>query len=78
VDSNTADKDIIRHIARSAEAYFAPDGKRLPVISLKTAASIANSQGISAKDLEIIALKSTIPSLALSSRIRRYALASSR
>jgi len=60
MESNTADKDIIRYIAGSAEAYFAPDGKRLPVISLKTAASIANSQGISTKEVEITALKQGI------------------
>lgn len=58
--SNTANKAIRRYIAGSAESYFAPDGKSLPVISLKTAASIANSQGISAKDVEITALKQGI------------------
>jgi len=60
VESNTADKDIGRYIAESAESYLAPDGKRLPVISLKTTASIANSQRISAKEVEITALKQGI------------------
>ncbi len=60
VESNTANKDIARYIAESAEAYLAPDGRRHPVISLKTAASIANSQGISAKEVEITALRQGI------------------
>jgi molybdopterin/thiamine biosynthesis adenylyltransferase len=60
VESNTADIDIGRYIIGSAELYLAPDGKKLPVISLKTAASIANSQGISAKEVEITALKEGI------------------
>ena len=60
MESNTADKDIGRYIAGSAESYLAPDGKRLSVINLKTAASIANSQGISAKEVEITALKQGI------------------
>ena len=60
MESNTADKDIGRYIAESAESYLAPDGKRLPVISLKTTASIANSQRISAKEVEITALKQGI------------------
>ena len=57
MESSTADKGIGRYIARSAESYLAPDGKRLPVISLKTTASVANAQGISAKEVEIAALK---------------------
>ena len=60
VGSNTADKDISRYIAGSAESYFAPDGKSLPIISLKTTTSIATSQGISAKEVEITALKQGI------------------
>lgn len=60
MESNTADKDIGRYIAKSAEPYLAPDGKKLLVISLKTAASIANSQGISAKEVEITSLKQGI------------------
>jgi len=58
--SNTADKDIGRYISESAESYLAPDGKKLSVISLKTTASIANSRGISAKEVEITALKQGI------------------
>jgi molybdopterin/thiamine biosynthesis adenylyltransferase len=57
---NTADKDTGRYISESAELYLAPDGKKLSVISLKTAASIANSRGISAKEVEITALKQGI------------------
>lgn len=60
MEINTADKDIGRYISESAESYLAPDGKKLPVISLKTAASIANSQGISTKEVEITALKQGI------------------
>jgi molybdopterin/thiamine biosynthesis adenylyltransferase len=60
VESNTADKDIRRYIAKSAESYVAPDGKKLHVINLKTVASIANSQGISANEVEITALKQGI------------------
>lgn len=60
MEINTADKDIGRYISKSAESYLAPDGKKLPVISLKTAASIANSQGISTKEVEITALKQGI------------------
>lgn len=60
MESNTADKDIGRYIAKSAESYLAPDGKKFPVINLKTVVSIANSQGISAKEVEITALKQGI------------------
>ena len=60
MESNTADKNIRRYIAESAELHTAPDGRKLPVISLQTAASIANSQGMSAKEVEITALKQGI------------------
>ncbi|HUW46501.1 MAG TPA: HesA/MoeB/ThiF family protein [Dehalococcoidia bacterium] len=60
MESSIADKDIIRCVVESAEPWLAPDGKRLSVINLKTAASIANSQGISAKEVEITALKQGI------------------
>ncbi|HXZ29900.1 MAG TPA: HesA/MoeB/ThiF family protein [Dehalococcoidia bacterium] len=60
MESDTANKDIGRYIAESAESHLAPNGQRLPVISLKTTASIANAQGISAKEVEIIALKQGI------------------
>lgn len=56
MENSTADKDIRRYISESAELYIAPDGKELPIISLKTVASIANSQGMSAKEVEIAAL----------------------
>lgn len=52
--------DIIRRIAESAEAYLAPDGTRYPVVSLKTTASIAGSQGVSPKEVEIAALEQGI------------------
>ena len=57
VKNDTAGKDVVRCIVESAEAYLAPDGKKHPVISLKTVASIADSQGISVKEVEITALK---------------------
>jgi molybdopterin/thiamine biosynthesis adenylyltransferase len=57
VEDNTADKDIRRYIAESAEPYIASDGKTCLVIGLKTTASIASSQGISAKEIEIAALR---------------------
>ena len=57
MESSIADKDIIRYIAQSAESHVAPDGKPYRVISLKTTASISSSQGISAREVEIMALK---------------------
>jgi len=60
MESNTADKDIGRYIAESAESYLAPDGQRLSVISLKTVASISRSKRIPAKEVEITALKQGI------------------
>jgi molybdopterin/thiamine biosynthesis adenylyltransferase len=60
VESNIVDKDVRRYIAESAESHVALDGKTYLVISLKTTSSIADSQGISAKDVEIAALKQGI------------------
>ena len=60
MEINTAGKDIVRCVVESAETWLALDGKRHLVISLKTAASIANSQGISTKEVEITALKQGI------------------
>jgi molybdopterin/thiamine biosynthesis adenylyltransferase len=60
VESKTADKDIHRWIAESAESQAAPDGKTYLVISLKATASISNSQGVPAKEVEITALKQGI------------------
>jgi len=60
VESNIVDKDVRRYIAESAESRLAPDGKAYLVVSLKTTSSIADSQGISAKDVEITALKQGI------------------
>jgi molybdopterin/thiamine biosynthesis adenylyltransferase len=60
VESNTADKDIRRWVAESAESQAAPDGKTHLVISLKTTASISSSQGVPAKEVEITALKQGI------------------
>lgn len=58
--SNAGDTDIRQFIAKSAESHFALDGKAHLVISLKTTASIASSQGVSAKEVEVIALKQGI------------------
>ncbi len=58
--SKAADTDIRQFIAKSAESHVAPDGKAHLVISLKTTASIASSQGVSAKEVEVIALKQGI------------------
>ena len=57
---NTTDKVIGRYIRKSAESYLAPDGETLPVVSLKTTASIANDQGISVREVEIAALEERI------------------
>ena len=53
-------KDIIQHIAESAEIYIAPDGKKYPVISLKAVLSIAQAQRIPIREVEIAALKQGI------------------
>ena len=58
--SNTADKEIRQFVAESAESHVAPDGKAHLVISLKTTASIVNSKGAPAKEVEIAALKQGI------------------
>jgi molybdopterin/thiamine biosynthesis adenylyltransferase len=50
-------KDIIQHIAESAEIYIAPEGKKYPVISLKAVLSIAQAQRIPIREVEIAALK---------------------
>jgi molybdopterin/thiamine biosynthesis adenylyltransferase len=60
VESKTADKDVRRWVAESAESQAAPDGKTHLVISLKTTASISSSQGAPAKEVEITALKQGI------------------
>jgi len=57
VKNDTAGQDVVRCIIESAEEYLAPDGRKHPVIGLKTVASIADSQGISVKEVEITALK---------------------
>jgi molybdopterin/thiamine biosynthesis adenylyltransferase len=57
MESNIADPGIRRHIAESAESYVAPDGKTHLVISLKTTASISDSQRVPAKEVEMAALK---------------------
>src|SRR5512136_2118445 len=60
--SKTADKDISRWVAESAESRVAPDGKTYLVISLKTTASISGAQSVPAKEVEITALKQgTVP-----------------
>jgi molybdopterin/thiamine biosynthesis adenylyltransferase len=60
VKSNTADKQIRQFVAESAESHVAPDGKAHLVISLKTTASIVNSKGAPAREVEIAALKQGI------------------
>jgi molybdopterin/thiamine biosynthesis adenylyltransferase len=60
VESKTADKDVRRWVAESAESQAAPDGKTYLVISLKATASISNSQGVPAKEVETTALKQGI------------------
>jgi molybdopterin/thiamine biosynthesis adenylyltransferase len=60
VKSHAADRDIRQWVAESAASHVAPDGKTYPVISLKTTASIASSQGVPAKEVEIAALKQGI------------------
>ncbi len=60
MESNRVGKDIERCILESAETYLAPDGKRHIVVSLRTVASIADSQRISTKAVEITALKQGI------------------
>ncbi len=58
--SNAADTDIRQFVAESAESHVAPDGKPHLVISLKMTASIASTQGVSAKEVEIAALEQGI------------------
>jgi molybdopterin/thiamine biosynthesis adenylyltransferase len=53
-------KDIIQHIAESAEIYVASDGKKYPVISLKAVTSITQAKGGLAREVEIAALKQGI------------------
>jgi molybdopterin/thiamine biosynthesis adenylyltransferase len=53
-------KDIIQYIAKSAEIYVAPDGKKYPVISLKAVTSITQTKGGLAREVEITALKQGI------------------
>jgi molybdopterin/thiamine biosynthesis adenylyltransferase len=60
VKRDTTDKVIGRYIRKSAEPCLAPDGETLPVVSLKTTASIANDQGISVREVEIAALEERI------------------
>ena len=55
--SGTAGEDIIRDIAESTETYTDPDGRKHPVINLKTVTSISRSQRIAVRDIEIAALK---------------------
>jgi molybdopterin/thiamine biosynthesis adenylyltransferase len=60
VESKTADKDVRRWVAESAESQADSDGKTYFVISLKMTASISRSQGVPAKEVEITALKQGI------------------
>jgi molybdopterin/thiamine biosynthesis adenylyltransferase len=55
--SDSSSKHIIQNIAESAETYTASDGKKCPVISLKAIVSIARAERISAREIEIAALK---------------------
>jgi molybdopterin/thiamine biosynthesis adenylyltransferase len=62
VKNSTADKDVRRCVAESAESHVGPDDKTYLVMSLKTTASISSSQGVPAKEVEITALKQrTVP-----------------
>lgn len=60
MERKTADKDIRRYIAESAESGIAPDGRTYLVIGLKTTSSISSSQGVPAREVEITALKQGI------------------
>ena len=53
-------KDIIQNIAEYVETYTGPDGKKHPVISLKTVTSIAQANKITVRDVEIVALEQGI------------------
>lgn len=60
MERKTADKDIRRYIAESAESGIAPDGRTYLVISLKTTSSISSSQGVPAREVETTALQQGI------------------
>lgn len=60
MESSTADKDIGRYVAKSAESYVAPDGKTCLVITLKTTLSISSTQRVPSKEVEMTALKQGI------------------
>jgi molybdopterin/thiamine biosynthesis adenylyltransferase len=60
VKGSAADTDIRQRVAESAESHVGPDGTAYLVISLKTTASIANSQEVSAREVEIAALRQGI------------------
>jgi molybdopterin-synthase adenylyltransferase len=53
-------KDIVRHITESAELYTDAEGNKCPAIGLKALTHIAKEQKISARDVEITALKNGI------------------
>ena len=60
MESKTADKDVRRYIAQSAESHVGLDGKTCLVIRLKTTSSISSTQRVPAKDVEIMALQQGI------------------
>jgi len=60
VKGKAAKTDIRQRVAESAESYVGPDDTAHLVISLKATASIAGSQVVSAKDVEIAALRQGI------------------
>ena len=53
-------KGIVRQIAESVETHTDPDGKKCPAIRLKAVTSIANTQSITVREVEIAALKSGV------------------
>jgi molybdopterin/thiamine biosynthesis adenylyltransferase len=59
-ESGTVGKNIIDNIAESAETHTNPDGKKYPVINLKAVTSISQAQRITAREVEITALKQGI------------------
>ena len=60
MESSRISKGIVQCIVESAETCLAPNGERHPVVSLEKIAYIADSQRISAREVEITALKQGI------------------
>lgn len=60
MESATNRGDVISLVAQATETHRAPDGKSRPVISVRAAASIADSRGVPAREVEITALSQGI------------------